>query len=98
MDDSPSTQNTLLSPNVDSTDGKEKAEKLKMQEKSSQLNMKGVYLHVLADALGSVIVIISAVIMWLTQWEYKLYVDPGTRLTTGFLACRLKKASSGCTV
>ena len=48
-----------------------------MQEKSSQLNMKGVYLHVLADALGSVIVIISAVIMWLTEWEYKLYVDPG---------------------
>ena len=51
-----------------------------MQEKSSQLNMKGVYLHVLADALGSVIVIISAVIMWLTEWEYKLYVDPGTFL------------------
>jgi len=77
---SPSTQNTLLSPNGDSTDGKEKAEKLKMQEKSSQLNMKGVYLHVLADALGSVIVIISAVIMWLTEWEYKLYVDPALSL------------------
>ena len=55
---------------------------MKMQEKSSQLNMKGVYLHVLADALGSVIVIISAVIMWLTEWEYKLYVDPGTNVLT----------------
>ena len=28
------------------------------------MNMKGVILHVLGDALGSVVVIISAVIMW----------------------------------
>ena len=41
------------------------------------MNMRGVFLHVMADALGSVIVIISAVIMWKTEWEYKLYVDPG---------------------
>ena len=41
------------------------------------MNMRGVFLHVMADALGSVIVIISAVIMWKTDWEYKLYVDPG---------------------
>ena len=32
------------------------------------------------DALGSVVVIISAVIMWQTDWEYKLYVDPGLSL------------------
>jgi len=44
---------------------------------ASQMNMRGVFLHVMADALGSVIVIISAVIMWKTEWEYKLYVDPG---------------------
>ena len=31
----------------------------------------------MADALGSVIVIISALIMWQTEWKYKLYVDPG---------------------
>ncbi|XP_022253013.1 zinc/cadmium resistance protein-like, partial [Limulus polyphemus] len=43
---------------------------------SSQMNMKGVFLHVLADALGSVIVIISALIIWLTSWEYRFYVDP----------------------
>ena len=42
------------------------------------LNMRGVFLHVMADALGSVIVIISAVVMWKTDWEYKLYVDPGS--------------------
>ena len=39
----------------------------------------GVFLHVMADALGSVIVIISALIMWQTDWEYKYYVDPGLR-------------------
>ncbi len=42
------------------------------------MNMRGVFLHVLADALGSVIVIISALIMWLAdQWEGRKYVDPG---------------------
>jgi cation diffusion facilitator family transporter len=43
---------------------------------ATQMNMRGVFLHVLADALGSVIVIISALIIWLTDWEYKMYVDP----------------------
>ena len=38
--------------------------------------MKGVYLHVMADALGSVIVIISALVIWLTDWEYRMYIDP----------------------
>ena len=47
---------------------------------STQMNMRGVFLHVLADALGSVVVIISALIMWLTDWEYKMYVDPGLSL------------------
>ena len=31
----------------------------------------GVFLHVLADALGSVVVIISALVIWLTDWEYR---------------------------
>ena len=47
---------------------------------ASQMNMRGVFLHVLADALGSVVVIISALIMWKTDWEYKIYVDPGLSL------------------
>ena len=45
------------------------------------MNMRGVFLHVMADALGSVVVCISALIMWLTEWEYKHYVDPGKRLS-----------------
>jgi zinc transporter 1 len=40
------------------------------------LNMHGVFLHVLGDALGSVAVIISALVIWLTEWEYRYYVDP----------------------
>ena len=43
----------------------------------SQMNMRGVFLHVMGDALGSVVVIVSALIMWQTEWEYKKYVDPG---------------------
>ncbi|XP_061176020.1 proton-coupled zinc antiporter SLC30A1-like isoform X2 [Saccostrea echinata] len=43
---------------------------------SSQLNMRGVFLHVLGDALGSVIVIISALIIWLCEGDWRFYVDP----------------------
>ncbi len=44
------------------------------------MNMRGVFLHVLADALGSVIVIISASIIAFTNWEYTEYVDPALSL------------------
>ncbi|VDN01516.1 unnamed protein product [Thelazia callipaeda] len=45
---------------------------------SEQLNMKGVFLHVLSDAIGSVIVIITALASWLLpgQKVLKLYLDP----------------------
>jgi len=55
---------------------------------ASNMNMRGVFLHVMADALGSVVVIISAVIMWQTDWEYKLYVDPGLSLLLVILILR----------
>lgn len=35
------------------------------------LNIRGVYLHVMADALGSVVVIVSALIIWQTNWALK---------------------------
>lgn len=38
--------------------------------------MRGVYLHVLGDALGSVIVIISALIIKFASGLWTLYVDP----------------------
>ena len=57
------------------------------------LNMRGVFLHVMADALGSVVVIISAVIMWQAPlWPYTKYVDPGTKLSilvVEVVACEL---------
>ncbi|KAJ8953806.1 hypothetical protein NQ318_006654 [Aromia moschata] len=43
---------------------------------AGQMNMRGVFLHVLSDALGSVIVIISALVFWLTDWKYRYYIDP----------------------
>ncbi|XP_046915578.2 uncharacterized protein LOC124496144 [Dermatophagoides farinae] len=49
----------------------------KIQNHSARnMNMRGVFLHVLADALGSIIVIISALIVQYTEWEYNIYVDP----------------------
>ncbi|ALC44924.1 ZnT63C [Drosophila busckii] len=41
-----------------------------------QMNMRGAFLHVLSDALGSVIVVISALVVWLTKWKYRFYMDP----------------------
>lgn len=40
------------------------------------MNMRGVFLHVLADALGSVIVCASACVILFTDFGYKDYVDP----------------------
>lgn len=55
---------------------KKDEEKKKLPSSSEQMNMHGVFLHVLADALGSVIVCISALIIWLTDWWIRDYVDP----------------------
>lgn len=38
------------------------------QDSSSQLNMRGVFLHVLGDALGSVIVVVNAIIFYFV-WQ-----------------------------
>ncbi|XP_022335136.2 proton-coupled zinc antiporter SLC30A1-like isoform X1 [Crassostrea virginica] len=51
-------------------------ESRKKPSSSSQLNMRGVFLHVLGDALGSVVVIISALIIWLCEGDWRFYVDP----------------------
>ncbi|KAG8180163.1 hypothetical protein JTE90_002289 [Oedothorax gibbosus] len=62
----------------------------KKESSSSQMNMHGVFLHVLADALGSVIVIISALIIWLTDWEYRFYVDPALSV---FMVCLIMNST-----
>ncbi|EAW14260.1 cation diffusion facilitator family transporter [Aspergillus clavatus NRRL 1] len=44
------------------------------------LNMRGVFLHVMGDALGNIGVILSALIIWLTDYSWRFYVDPGISL------------------
>ncbi|KAL8707442.1 MAG: hypothetical protein Q9220_007530 [cf. Caloplaca sp. 1 TL-2023] len=44
------------------------------------LNMRGVFLHVMGDALGNVGVISSALIIWLTPWSWRYYADPAISL------------------
>ena len=43
------------------------------KSKDQSLNVRGAYLHVLGDALGSVGAIIAGLIMWTTGW---MYADP----------------------
>jgi zinc transporter 1 len=47
---------------------------------SHDLNMRGVFLHVLGDALGNIGVIASALVIWLTSYDWRFYVDPGISL------------------
>ena len=64
---------TTPTPGSDDS-GSEKAIQI---QSSSQMNMRGVFLHVLADALGSVIVCISACVIIYDPLPWmKDYVDP----------------------
>jgi zinc transporter 1 len=40
------------------------------------LNMRGVFLHVMGDALGNIGVIASALFIWLTDFWWRFYSDP----------------------
>ncbi|CAI4065238.1 hypothetical protein SUVZ_08G3370 [Saccharomyces uvarum] len=40
------------------------------------MNMHGVFLHVLGDALGNIGVMISAIFIWKTDYSWKYYTDP----------------------
>ena len=44
------------------------------------LNMRGVFLHVMGDALGNIGVIVSALIIWLTTFPGRYYFDPAVSL------------------
>ncbi len=52
---------------------------------SAQLNMRGVFLHVLGDALGSVVVIVSALIIMFVEDSWRFYVDPALSLVIVFI-------------
>lgn len=44
------------------------------------LNMEGVFLHVLGDALGNIGVIASAILIWKTDFSWRFYFDPAISL------------------
>ncbi|KAH0366567.1 zinc/cadmium resistance protein, partial [Aureobasidium melanogenum] len=46
----------------------------------ADLNMRGVFLHVMGDALGNIGVIASALFIWLTDYSWRFYTDPGISL------------------
>lgn len=46
----------------------------------ADMGMHAMMLHVIGDALGNVGVIVSALIIWLTDWSGKLYADPAVSL------------------
>jgi len=64
-----------------------KQDQVKHLSSGSQMNITGVFLHVMADALGSVVVLISAAVIWLTDWEYKDYLDPVLSLVIVVIIC-----------
>lgn len=63
-------ENTSYSAKADRKAGTSK----KAHQKS--LNMQGVFLHVLGDALGNVGVILTALFIWKTDYSWKYYSDP----------------------
>lgn len=48
--------------------------------KGGDLNMQGIFLHVFGDALGNLGVIGSALIIWLTDYWWRIYTDPAISL------------------
>ncbi|KAI0881499.1 cation efflux protein [Annulohypoxylon maeteangense] len=46
----------------------------------ADMGMNAMVLHVLGDALGNVGVIVTALIIWLTEWSGRYYADPAVSL------------------
>ncbi|KAK5094611.1 Zinc resistance conferring protein [Exophiala xenobiotica] len=55
-------------------------------DRAQDLNMTGVFVHVLGDAVGNIGVIASALFIWLTEFKWKFYADPAISiLITGII-------------
>ncbi len=46
----------------------------------ADLNMRGIFLHVMGDALGNIGVIATAHVIWLSDWPGRFYFDPAISL------------------
>jgi len=44
------------------------------------MNMRALLLHVMGDALGNIGVIVTGLIIWLTTWSGRFYLDPAVSL------------------
>ena len=55
---------------------KRKRKPKKAQKNAKSLNMRGVFLHVMGDALGNVGVITAAWFIWKTDYSWRFYTDP----------------------
>jgi zinc transporter 1 len=53
----------------------------------SDMNLRGVFLHVLGDAMGSLGALTSGLVIWLTDWEYRHYLDPITSCLIATIIC-----------
>lgn len=51
----------------------------KSREKHKNLNMHGVFIHVLGDALGNIGVVCSGLFIYLTHFSWRFYIDPLVR-------------------
>uniref|UniRef100_A0A8C5RRI4 Solute carrier family 30 member 10 n=1 Tax=Laticauda laticaudata TaxID=8630 RepID=A0A8C5RRI4_LATLA len=78
----------------DSTDTQKKPkedQKQKTEKKSEALNIRGVLLHVMGDALGSVIVVVAASIFYVlpldenTPCNWQCYIDPSLTIVMVFI-------------
>ena len=49
------------------------------------VNIEGVFLHVLGDALGAVGAMISGACIWWLPWEHKYIIDPITSVVIGLV-------------
>ncbi|KAF7728658.1 hypothetical protein EC973_005695 [Apophysomyces ossiformis] len=71
---------------------------IEIQHEGGHLNMKGIFLHVLGDALGNLGVIATALFIWLTPFGWRFYMDPLVSLVISiiifFSAIPLVRATS----
>lgn len=67
------------------------------QHKEKSTLMTSVFLHVLGDALGSLAVISSSLLIWLTTFSWRFYIDPIISFILSFIllfnSLRLVKAT-----
>ncbi|KAK9383106.1 cation efflux protein [Kockiozyma suomiensis] len=68
----------LLDPHTHMPDRVAKSQKKKngASHGGQSLNMRGVFLHVMGDALGNIGVMASALFIWFTDYWWRFYFDP----------------------